>query len=185
VCNFFSLIFGFSTTWKGMDMSDLASTQSLRSAAHHTASATSLGARRRRLVALLAGSLALNVALPVVPAWAHGDGLSEASALSGLAVAASVAAPVSLVAAGSVLTLASVEVLAEGTVWVLLRASDGARFVVKWASVSAGMASVAVGSAIALTAVSAGVVLSAAGEVLAFIPNELGKALLHHERVVR
>jgi len=28
-------------------------------------------------------------------------------------------------------------------------------------------------------------VLSVAGEVLALIPNELGKALLHHERVIK
>ena len=88
-------------------------------------------------------------------------------------------------AAGSALVLASVEVVADGTVWVLQRASDGARIVVKWSAISAGMASVAVGTAITVTAVSAGWVLSTAGTVLALIPNELGKALLHHERVIR
>jgi hypothetical protein len=137
------------------------------------------------LAAALALSLTLNLALPPAPAQAHGDGLSQASGLSGLAVALSVSAPVTLVAAGSVLTLAAVDVVAEGTVWVLQRASDGARIVVKWASVSAGMASVAVGTVITVTAVSAGTVLSVAGEVLALIPNELGKALLHHERVIK
>ena len=31
--------------------------------------------------------------------------------------------------------------------------------------------------------IGAGVVLSAAGEAIAFIPNALGRALLHNERV--
>jgi poly(A) polymerase len=36
-----------------------------------------------------------------------------------------------------------------------------------------------------VTAVSAGWVLSTAGQVIAFVPNELGKALLHNERITR
>lgn len=134
---------------------------------------------------MLASLMSLTLALPVTPVLAHNDGLSEASALSALPVAVSVSAPVLSVAAGSVLVLASVEVLADGTVWVLQRASDGARIVVKWSALSAGMASVAVGTAITVTAVSAGWVLSTAGEVLALLPNALGQALLHHERVIR
>ena len=34
-----------------------------------------------------------------------------------------------------------------------------------------------------VTVVSTGVVLSAAGEVLAYVPNALGRALLHNERL--
>lgn len=134
---------------------------------------------------LVASMVSLSMLAVALPAKAHNDGLSEASALSALPVAISISAPVLSVAAGSVLVLASVEVVADGTVWVLQRASDGARIVVKWSAISAGMASVAVGTAITVTAVSAGWVLSTAGAVLALIPNELGKALLHHERVIR
>jgi len=36
-----------------------------------------------------------------------------------------------------------------------------------------------------VTAVAAGNVLSVAGQVIAFIPNEIGAALLHNERVTR
>jgi hypothetical protein len=36
-----------------------------------------------------------------------------------------------------------------------------------------------------VTAVSAGWVLSAAGQALAFIPNELGASLLYNERITR
>ncbi len=134
---------------------------------------------------LLATMVSLSMLAAATPARAHNDGLSEASALSALPVAMSISAPVLSIAAGSVLVLAAVEVVADGTVWVLQRASDGARIVVKWSAISAGMASVAVGTAITVTAVSAGWVLSTAGTVLALIPNELGKALLHHERVIR
>ena len=141
----------------------------------------SLSVRRGLLVSLLSVAMAL----PAAPALAHHYGLSEASALSALPVAVSVSAPILSVAAGSVLVLASIEVVADGTVWVLQRASDGARIVVKWSAMSAGMASVAVGTVITVTAISAGWVLSAAGTVLALIPNALGQALLHHERVIR
>lgn len=139
------------------------------------------GFNRHRLVS---ASLSMALLCAAMPAGAHNDGLSEASALSALPVAVSVSAPVLSVAAGSVLTLVAIEVVADGTVWVLQRASDGARIVVKWSALSVGMASVAVGAAITVTAVSAGWVLSAAGEVLALIPNALGQALLHHERVI-
>jgi F0F1-type ATP synthase membrane subunit c/vacuolar-type H+-ATPase subunit K len=47
----------------------------------------------------------------------------------------------------------------------------------------AGAASLAVGSAVTASAIGAGVILSAAGEAIAFIPNALGRALLHNERI--
>ncbi len=135
--------------------------------------------------ALLPTLLAVTMAVSVVPAQAHTDGLSEASALSALPVAMSVTAPVMLLSAGAVLTLVAVQVVADGTIWVLRRASDGARISVRWSTLSVGMASVAVGTAVTVTAVSAGWILSTAGEVLALIPHTLGQALLHHERVIR
>jgi hypothetical protein len=78
-----------------------------------------------------------------------------------------------------------VQAVAEGTVWVLRRASDGAQVLIHWGSTAVGMASVALGTAVTVTVVSAGWVLSAAGEVLALVPNALGQALLHHEEVMR
>jgi hypothetical protein len=36
---------------------------------------------------------------------------------------------------------------------------------------------------VVVTALSAGWVLSAAGQAIAFIPNEIGRALLHNERI--
>jgi hypothetical protein len=118
------------------------------------------------------------------PAQAHG-GLSEASALSMLPLAVSVAAPALLLSAGVGLTVVAVEASAHGTVWVLERASDGARASVTVSGAVVGGASLLVGTAVTVTTVSAGLVLSAAGQVIAFVPNELGKALLHNERITR
>ena len=53
--------------------------------------------------------------------------VSEASVLSTLPIAVSVAAPVMLLSAGVALTVVAVEASTIGTVWVLERASDGAR----------------------------------------------------------
>ena len=116
------------------------------------------------------------------PARAH-DGASELSALSMLPVAISVAAPVGLLSAGAAFTVVAVESAAGATVWVLERASDGARASITLSAQVAGGVSVLAGTAVVATANSAGWVLSAAGKAVAFIPNEIGKALLYHERV--
>lgn len=131
-----------------------------------------------------AACAALLVATAVTPARAHG-GLSEASALSMLPLAVSVAAPALVLSAGVGLTVVAVEASAGTTVWVLERASDGARASVAVSGAVVGGASLLVGAAVTVTAVSAGWVLSAAGQVIAFVPNEIGKALLHNERITR
>ena len=108
----------------------------------------------------------------------------EASMLSTLPVAVSVAAPL-LLSAGAVLTVVAVEVSATGTVWVLERASDGARSTLRLSAQAAGGVSVVAGTAIVVTVLSTGWVLSAAGTAIAFIPNEIGAALLYNERVTQ
>jgi hypothetical protein len=106
---------------------------------------------------------------------------SDASAVSLLPVAVSVAAPLVLVSGGVALTVVAVDASALGSVWVLERASDGARASVELA----GQASVGVGTVLTTTVVSTGWVLSTVGEVIAFIPNEVGAALLYNERIGR
>lgn len=116
---------------------------------------------------------------------ARAQGPSDASALSMLPVAVSVVAPVAVLSAGAALTVVAVQATASGTVWVLERASDGARASITLAAGAAGAASMVVGTAVVATAFSAGWVLSAAGRTLCYIPNELGQALLYNERVTR
>jgi hypothetical protein len=118
------------------------------------------------------------------PARAHGNA-SDASVLSALPIAVSVAAPVMILSGGVMLTVVAVEASAEGTVWVLERASDSARASVTLSAAAAGGLSVAAGTAVVVTAFSAGWVLSTAGKAIAYIPNEIGTALLHNERLTR
>ncbi|MBL8324291.1 MAG: hypothetical protein JNJ89_04960 [Rubrivivax sp.] len=128
---------------------------------------------------LAAGGASMAV---VTPGHAHGANPSEASSLSlSLPLAVSIAGPVLLVAGSAAFTITAVEASAAGTVWVLERASDGVRATVRFA----GHVSAAAGTAVVVSAVSTGWVISAAGAALAFIPNELGRALLHNERITR
>jgi len=129
---------------------------------------------------LLASSLAASGTVR-----AHRDAASEPSVLSGMSIAVSVMAPAGLVMAGAAFTVVAVTAAAEGTLWVLERASDGVRISMTVAGSVAVGASVAVGTAVAVTACGAGWLLSTAGKVIAFIPNEIGKALLYNERVTR
>lgn len=95
------------------------------------------------------------------------------------------ALPVGILSAGATLVVVSVEVVGDATVWVLERASDGARISLKTTGKLAASAFINTGIAVTVSVIGAGTVLSAAGQVIAFIPNEIGKALLHNERVTR
>ena len=90
-----------------------------------------------------------------------------------------------LLSAGVGFTVVAVSAAAEGTVWILERASDGARMSVTVSARAAQGASVTVGAALTTSAIATGWVLSAMGKAVCFIPNEIGKALLHNERVTR
>ena len=133
---------------------------------------------------LLAALLGLSLMTGKVGARAHND-LSEVSATSALPVAVSVAAPAMLLAGGAVLTVVSVQASATGTVWVLERASDGARVTLQFAGAAAGASLAASGAAVVVTAVSTGWLISTAGQVIAFVPNQIGASLLYNERVTR
>jgi len=146
-------------------------------AASRQAGLRSTGLRQR--MGAWAAALAIACTAPAA-VHAHG-GASELSAISLLPVAVVVAAPAMVLSAGASLTVVAVEASARGTVWVLERASDGVRASVELAAGSA----VAVGTAVLVTAVSTGWILSAAGQAIAFVPNEIGASLLYNERVTR
>ena len=119
-------------------------------------------------------------------------GASALSAISVMPVAsvvitsaagAVVTIPVAFSTAGAVLVVKSVEASAKGFVYVFERVSDGARASIEVSKKGAGVASEAVGTLVLTSVISTGVVLSVAGRVIAFIPNEIGKALLHNERI--
>ena len=133
---------------------------------------------------LLAALLALSLVTGTVGARAHNEP-SEASAISALPVALVLAAPAMVLVGGAALTVVSVQASATGTVWVLERASDGARASLQFVGGAAGASLAASGTAVMVTALSTGWLISAAGQAIAFVPNEIGASLLHNERVTR
>jgi len=137
-------------------------------------------ARRSAVVVALFAALAFSSA----QAGAQST-ISDASAVSALPIAVSIAAPVAVLSAGAALTVVSVEATSTGAIWVLERAADGTRASVRLVGRGVAGASVAAGTVVVATALSTGWVLSAAGAAIAFIPNELGRALLYNERITR
>ena len=66
---------------------------------------------------------------------------------------------------------------------MLERLSDGAQVSLEIGAASATGVSLASGAVVTVSVIGTGVVLSAMGEVIAFVPNALGTALLHNERL--
>lgn len=96
------------------------------------------------------------------------------------------AAPVALLASGAALTVVAVEAASDGTVWILERASDGARASVTLGTAAVAGVSVAAGAVVVCTAYERrlGAVDRGQGHCLTS-PNQLGRALLHNERITR
>ncbi len=138
--------------------------------------------RRRALIA----AAAIPAAFLAGRSEAH-TGAPEASAASSLSlslpVAVLIAAPAAFLVAGAVLTVTAIEASAHGTVWVVRRASDGVTASLRVSGELAASVAIGVGTAISVTAVAAGWLLSVAGEVLCIVPNALGESLLHNERI--
>ena len=132
------------------------------------------------LAMAMAGAMAPNLARAQAGGSTRGSVVSEVSMLP---VLASVAMPVVLLSVGTHYTLAAVNTSAEGTVWLIERASDGARAGLQVSGMLAEAGSFALGTAVVVTAISTGWVLSAAGQAIAFVPNELGRSLMDHERL--
>ncbi len=116
--------------------------------------------------------------LPVASLVVVGLGASTAAG-------ASVAAPVILSTVGAVFVVKVVEVTARSTVFVIERASDGARVSVEIVGQGMKQTAISAGTLVTVSVIGTGIVISALGEAIAFVPNELGKALLHNERITR
>ncbi|MGI4843176.1 MAG: hypothetical protein ACRYF7_07650 [Janthinobacterium lividum] len=105
--------------------------------------------------------------------------LSNASAnLSGVVVGGSIP---TLAATGSVV-VASVRTVGDGIELVLASAADASRATVRLSGRLAGGVALAAGTALEVVTASTGYVLVMSGKAIAFLPNEAGKALLHHSR---
>jgi hypothetical protein len=117
------------------------------------------------------------------PAAVHAGASTELSEASLVPIAISVALPVVLVAGAGSIVVTGVEASAQGTVWVVENVADGVKGSICFAGRVIGASAVAVGTVIVVTTVATGMVLSAAGHVVAFIPNEVGRTLSYNQRV--
>ncbi|SFU77697.1 hypothetical protein [Pseudoduganella namucuonensis] len=134
--------------------------------------------KRLLLISLLTAAFTVN------SASAAGDSTpSRASEHLSAAAGFVVIGSLSAVAVSGVVVVESVETVADGVVVVLKGASNAATASVKLGAKAAESLSRAVGTAVMVTAVSTGFVLVMSGKAIAFIPNEIGTALLHHSRV--
>ncbi|MEO6281365.1 hypothetical protein [Roseateles sp.] len=144
----------------------------------------------------LLAALTLSLSLAMASAQAHTNPSEASVALSLAPVVLSVGAvsatgvvlsalPVGILSAGVTLVVVSVEAIGGATVWVLERASDGVRISIKATGKLAEGVVVSTGAAVTVSVIGAGTILSAAVEVIAFIPSEIGKALLYNEQVSR
>ncbi|GGZ07775.1 hypothetical protein ACFFTM_03750 [Pseudoduganella plicata] len=124
--------------------------------------------------ALLAASLASS------PVHAEPSGASYGlSYLSGFVVLGSIA----MVGGGGSVIVESVKTVGEGIEVVLKNVADASTATVRLSGKGASKLAIGASTALDVVATSTGHMLVASGKVLAFIPNELGKALLHHSEV--
>jgi len=113
---------------------------------------------------------------------------SEASRVSGeslVPVAISVALPVVLVAGTGSIVVTGVQASADGVVWLVENVADGVKGSIRFAADAAGASAIVAGTVVVVTVVGTGMLLSAAGHVIAFIPNEIGRSLSYNQRVSR
>ena len=127
----------------------------------------------------IALSCALSLSLLSQPAAAQ----STASDASAISVVASVVAPAMFISEGGEYVVKGVEASGKGSVYVLEKIGTGVRGSITVSTNVSGAVSVGVGASIKATTTSAGMLLVSAGQVLAIIPNELGKALMKSRKV--
>ncbi|PRC93295.1 hypothetical protein [Solimicrobium silvestre] len=131
------------------------------------------------LAALLCLSLSLNAQAADCISCAPSQGSAGLSAGSGLVLVGSM----SVVAASGMIVVESVVVGADGIVIVVKGISNGVSATIKLSGQAAQGISLAAGTVINTSAMATGYLLVASGTVLAFIPNEIGQALIHHSKV--
>jgi len=108
--------------------------------------------------------------------------LSNASAASLIGSGFVVAGASQLIQGSAQLTVTALEAAGESVVVVMRGVSEATTVSVKASATAVGAASVAVGSAVQVVAESAGNSLYVAGKLIAFIPNEISRALIHQSK---
>lgn len=110
-------------------------------------------------------------------------GLSKASADLSVAASTVVEGSMTFVGASGVLVVESVAAVGEGVVVVFKGVSEAASVTVRLSGEAVRQLGLVSGAIVQATAMSTGHILISAGKVIAFVPNEIGKALVYHSRV--
>ncbi len=109
--------------------------------------------------------------------------LSKASELVGDGSAIVLVGSLSVLAASGTIVVKSIESVGEASVVVLRCAATGVSATVRLSGRAAKQLAVAVGTTVGVLAMSTGHALVLSGQVIAFVPNEIGSALLHQSPV--
>jgi cold shock CspA family protein len=135
---------------------------------------------RKSFRLLLAPAIAM--ACVLAPAASCAQSRDSAQLSSGLSEASGYVAvgALSMALAGSVLVVGAVHTTGEIVTVVLREAGGSADIVIHTSAAAARDAGLASGQTVSVVAESGGYALLAAGRLLAFIPNELGKEMLYH-----
>lgn len=132
---------------------------------------------------ILVTALLASICMPASARQSGGSNLSRASEALAAGSAVVVGGSMLTIGVGASLVVASVQTVAEGVVIVFEGASEAGALSLRLSGKAAEAASVVAGSTVQTVALASGTLLVASGKVLAFVPNELGKALLHQARV--
>ncbi|HTD91667.1 MAG TPA: hypothetical protein VK663_13450 [Burkholderiales bacterium] len=133
-------------------------------------------------------SVASGVLIAPLSALVHaGDSTASVRASENLSAASGriVSGSVGVLGASGELIVVGVEQSANGVSVVMKNAADVSGEVVTVLIDGASVASIATGPALQASATGVGHVLVASGQVIAFIPNEIGQSLLHQSRYSR
>jgi hypothetical protein len=132
------------------------------------------------LLSLLFGISAAPAALAQDSVTRASQGLSNASAASLAASGFVVAGSSELIQSSANLTVMALQAAGESVVIVLRGATESVTVSVRTSATIAREASVAVGSAVRVVAESVGFALYVGARLIAFVPNEIGRALIYH-----
>jgi hypothetical protein len=130
-------------------------------------------------------ALALAISMMLAPQFASAQSQTNSSHGSSTLSAGSaqvVAGSLETISGSAEFIVAAIEAIGDSAVVTLTRLSEAGGESVKLSVELAGGASLAVGKVIQAVATSTGYALMSAGQILAFVPNEVGRSLLYHKR---
>ena len=128
-------------------------------------------------------ALALAGLLQAPSALAQSTAASQASAISMEPSVASAAAVVEALPAGSHLVVTALRPVGEMVELSVETAGHVSITGLKVSAATARATGLAIGTALVVATMSAGVLISAGGEAIAFIPDQLARSLTHHREL--